>query len=116
MTKNQYSFKNVKKQTHKSKGLQKFKTQLLDAIHEVEEQESNHITPKQPLNNIIHVDSNSCDLFWDQSCKTNVLMTKIKIVNGKKHFKHISIETRNTSEQSTSNNSFFDIFKDDVFK
>ncbi|CAL5985990.1 Hypothetical_protein [Hexamita inflata] len=116
MTKNQYSFKSVQKQTFKSKTIQKFKTKILDAIHEVEEQEQNHITPKQPLNNIIHVDSNSCDLFWDQSSKTNVLMTKIKMVNGKKNYKRISIETRNVSKQSTSNNSFFDIFKDDVFK
>ncbi|CAL6101613.1 Hypothetical_protein [Hexamita inflata] len=116
MTKNQYSFKSVTKQTFKSKALKQFNPKLLDSIHEVEEQEQNHTQPKLPQNNIIHVESNSCDLFWDQSCKTNVLMTKIKIVNGKKNYKHISIKTKNVSTQSTSNNSFFDIFKDDVFK
>ncbi|CAL5985994.1 Hypothetical_protein [Hexamita inflata] len=62
------------------------------------------------------VDSQSCDIFWDQSSKTNVLLTKIKIVNGQKSMKNISIETKKVENQTVSTDSFFDIFSDSVFK
>ncbi|CAL6055830.1 Hypothetical_protein [Hexamita inflata] len=62
------------------------------------------------------VDSQSCDIFWDQSSKTNVLLTKIKIINGHKSMKNISIETKKVENQTTSTESFFDIFSDSVFK
>ncbi|CAL5986000.1 Hypothetical_protein [Hexamita inflata] len=88
----------------------------LTVINEEQSVEQIITSNKNPQNGLERIDSQSCDLFWDQSSKTNVLMTKIKMVNGKKNYKRISIETRNVSKQSTSNNSFFDIFKDDVFK
>ncbi|CAL6101611.1 Hypothetical_protein [Hexamita inflata] len=62
------------------------------------------------------VESQSCDIFWDQSSKTNVLLTKIRIVNGRKSMKNISIETKKVENQTASSDSFFDIFSDSVFK
>ncbi|CAL6107660.1 Hypothetical_protein [Hexamita inflata] len=99
--------------TKQKQKCKKFKAQLLDSILEQKEAgEQIMFSPKRLQNSTVQEDSNSCDLFWDQSSKVNVLMTKIKIVNGSKNYKNISIETRNTSVQSTSNNSFFEIFKD----
>ncbi|CAL6055790.1 Hypothetical_protein [Hexamita inflata] len=103
--------------TKQKQKCKQFKAKLLDPIHEQKETgEQILFSPKRLQNFIVQADSNSCDLFWDQSSKVNVLMTKIKIVNEGKNYKNIFIETRNTSVQSTSNNSFFDIFKDGVFK
>ncbi|CAL5985942.1 Hypothetical_protein [Hexamita inflata] len=103
--------------TKKKQKCKNYKAQFLDPIHEQKEADEQILhSPKRLQNISVQIDSNSCDLFWDQSSRVNVLMTKIQIVNGSKNYKSISIETRNTSVQSTSNSSFFDIFKDDVFK
>ncbi|CAL6040938.1 Hypothetical_protein [Hexamita inflata] len=60
------------------------------------------------------INSNTCDLFWDESSRTNVLLKKIKIVNGHKNIKSIQIETNNDVNES-KDEDMFDIFGDDVF-
>ncbi|CAL6055756.1 Hypothetical_protein [Hexamita inflata] len=85
------------------------------SISEEPEPELNPYKPKYShVNQQLPPDSKSCDVFWDQSSKKNVLLTKVSVVNGSRQLKSISIET--TGGRDSSNDDLYDMFNDVEFK
>ncbi|CAL6101609.1 Hypothetical_protein [Hexamita inflata] len=101
--------------------LENRKLKHLQIIEEdIESIEQTLYSPKNTntVTQLEQLDSQSCDIFWDQSSKANILLTKIKIINGKKSTKSVSISiiTHEAENSAVSTSSFFDIFGNSMFK